>query len=102
MTKSNAIEGRRRGGQGEVDGPNTEMAGTAPRFPVPDVSSLVRWGSASLIAFMGLRALGSGAAPVYSAARPGALEILPDVGHMAPITHPDVVGAALLRHWAQG
>ena len=30
---------------------------------------------------------------------PGILEVLPGMGHMAPITHPDTVRQALLRHW---
>lgn len=39
-------------------------------------------------------------ASILGEARPGALEIIPEVGHMAPITHPQPVLEALLRHWA--
>ncbi len=41
-------------------------------------------------------------AAILGDARPGVLQVLLGVGHMAPITHPDQVGAALSRHWAQG
>lgn len=40
-------------------------------------------------------------ASILDEASPGALEVLPDVGHMAPITNPEAVLAALLRHWGR-
>ncbi len=38
-------------------------------------------------------------AAILEEASPGALEMLLRVGHMAPITNPEVVLEALLRHW---
>lgn len=40
-------------------------------------------------------------AAILNEASPGALDVLPRVGHMAPITNPDVVLSALLRHWGR-